>query len=143
MFYRSNKSLPYCQKRELKVLQKIHSSCAELVVNLNPQSFFRKGCSTLLCQDHRIVLWKVFIHHYLKSVQIRRFFWSVFSRVQTEYGEIFRISPYWVWLRENTDQRKLHTWTHTPYLDNSILHSWTKRSLSFPKQEITFWLRYP
>ena len=32
------------------------------------------------------------------------FFWSVFSRIRTEYGEILRISWYSVWMRENTDQ---------------------------------------
>ena len=31
-------------------------------------------------------------------------FWSMFSRIQTEYGEILRISPYSVRIRENTDQ---------------------------------------
>ena len=30
------------------------------------------------------------ISHWVKSVQIRIFFWSVFSRIQTEYGEIRR-----------------------------------------------------
>ena len=29
--------------------------------------------------------------HCVKSVQIRSFFWSVFSRIRTEYGEILRI----------------------------------------------------
>ena len=32
--------------------------------------------------------------HCVKSVQIRSFFWSVFFRTQTEYGEIRSISPY-------------------------------------------------
>ena len=32
------------------------------------------------------------------------FFWSVFSRIWTEYGEISSISPYWARMRENTDQ---------------------------------------
>ena len=32
--------------------------------------------------------------HCVKSVQIRSFFWSVFSRIQTEYGEILR-SFFW------------------------------------------------
>ena len=41
--------------------------------------------------------------HCVKSVRIE-LFWSVFSRIQTEYGEILRISPYSVWMRENTDQ---------------------------------------
>ena len=46
-----------------------------------------------------------------KSVQIRSFFWSVFFRIRTEYGEILRISPYSVWMRENTDQKELCIWT--------------------------------
>ena len=33
------------------------------------------------------------------------FFWSVFLRIRTEYGEILRISPYSVGIRENTDQK--------------------------------------
>ena len=32
------------------------------------------------------------------------FFWSVFSRIQTEYGETRSISPYAVQMRKNTDQ---------------------------------------
>ena len=31
-------------------------------------------------------------------------FWSVLSRIWTGYGEILRISPYSVRIRENTDQ---------------------------------------
>ena len=31
-------------------------------------------------------------------------FWSVFSRIRTDYGEILRISPYSVRMLENTDQ---------------------------------------
>ena len=31
-------------------------------------------------------------------------FWSVFSRIRTEYGKIQHISPYSVQIRENTDQ---------------------------------------
>ena len=30
--------------------------------------------------------WKHIIIHCVKSVEIRSFFWSVFSRIQTEYG---------------------------------------------------------
>ena len=47
----------------------------------------------------------------MKSVQIRSFFWSVFCRIRTEYGEILRISPYAVRMRQNTDQKKLCIWT--------------------------------
>ena len=38
-------------------------------------------------------------------------FWSVFSRIRTEYGEIIRILPYSVQMRENTDQEQLRIWT--------------------------------
>ena len=46
-----------------------------------------------------------------KSVQIRSFFWSVFSDIRIEYSKISRISPYSVQMRENVDQEK------TPDLD--------------------------
>ena len=49
--------------------------------------------------------------HCVKSVQIRSLFWSVFSRIRTEYGEILRTSPYSVRMRENTDQKLLRVWT--------------------------------
>ena len=34
-----------------------------------------------------------------------KFFWSVFSRIPTEYGKILRISPYSVRVLESTDQK--------------------------------------
>ena len=43
--------------------------------------------------------------HCMKSVQIRSFSWSVFSRIRTEYGKIRSMSPYSVRMRENTDQK--------------------------------------
>ena len=49
--------------------------------------------------------------HCVKSVQIRSFFWSVFSRIRTECGEIQSVFSYSVWIRENSDQKK------NPYLD--------------------------
>ena len=33
------------------------------------------------------------------------FFWSVFSRIWTEYGDLLYISPYSVQMRENKDQK--------------------------------------
>ena len=36
---------------------------------------------------------------------VLEFFWSVFSHIQKEYGEILRISPYSVKIRENKDQK--------------------------------------
>ena len=61
--------------------------------------------------NHPSWLSKIINGHCVKSVQIRSFFWSVFSRIRTEYEEILRISPYSVRMRENTDQKKLRIWT--------------------------------
>ena len=49
--------------------------------------------------------------HCVKSIQIRTFFWSVFPRIRTEYGEVRSVSPYSVRMRENTDKKKLCIWT--------------------------------
>ena len=48
--------------------------------------------------------------HCVKSFQIRRFFWSVFSAIWTEYGDLRSKSPYSVRIRENTDQKILRIW---------------------------------
>ena len=54
---------------------------------------------------------KIQHNHCVNSVQIRIFFWSVFSRIRTEYGNIRNISPHSVRMRESTDQKKLRIWT--------------------------------
>ena len=41
--------------------------------------------------------------HCVKSIQIRSFFWSVFSRIRTEYGEILRT------LRSQSECGKIRT----------------------------------
>ena len=52
----------------------------------------------------------LFFHHFLNNMSLRKkcpyweLFWSVFSRIRTEYGEIRSISLYSVQMRENTDQ---------------------------------------
>ena len=51
------------------------------------------------------------MHYCVKCIQIRNFFWSVFSRIRTAYGEIRSISPYSVRMRANTDPKKLRIWT--------------------------------
>ena len=51
------------------------------------------------------------ILHCMKSVQIRSFFWSVFSCIWTEYEDFRSKSPYSVRRRENTDQKKVRIWT--------------------------------
>ena len=39
-----------------------------------------------------------------KKCPYSELFWFVFSRIRTEFGEILRISPYSVQMRENADQ---------------------------------------
>ena len=41
-------------------------------------------------KSYRHYQWYLNIWHCVKSAQIRSFFWSVFSRIRTEYGEIPR-----------------------------------------------------
>ena len=40
----------------------------------------------------------------LKKCPYSELFWSAFSRIRTEYGEIRSISPFSVQMRENLDQ---------------------------------------
>ena len=47
----------------------------------------------------------------MRSVQIRSFFYSVFSRIRTECGDLLCKSPHSVQIRENKDQEKLRIWT--------------------------------
>ena len=41
----------------------------------------------------------------LEKCPYLKLFWSAFSRIRTEYGEILSISPYSIRMRENTDQK--------------------------------------
>ena len=52
----------------------------------------------------------------MKSVQVWNFFWSVFSRIWTEYGEILHIAQYSVRMQENTNAGKYGP-EKNPYLD--------------------------
>ena len=80
-------------------------------------------------------------NHCVKSVQIGSFFWSLFSRIRTEYGEIRSISPYSVRMPENTDQKKLPIWTDFTqwifWLFRMFCHG---KILPFPKSlNMTLW----
>ena len=46
-----------------------------------------------------------------KIVQMRSFFWFLFSCIRTEYGDLRSKSPYSVRIQEITDQKKLRIWT--------------------------------
>ena len=52
--------------------------------------------------------------HRVKNVQIWSFL-SLFSRVWTKCGDLLGKSLYLVWIRENTDRKKLHIWTLLTY----------------------------
>ena len=41
----------------------------------------------------------------VNSVQIRSYFWSVFSCIRIEYGDLRSKSPYSIRIRENMDQK--------------------------------------
>ena len=64
--------------------------------------------------------------HCMKSVQIRSFYWSAFSRIRTEYGDLRSKYSYSVQMRENTDQKKLRIWTifTQPWIVPQRLHFW-------------------
>ena len=45
--------------------------------------------------------------HCVKNVQIRSYFWSVFSCIRTEYGDLLRNTG----IQENTEKKQLRIWT--------------------------------
>ena len=74
-----------------------------------PRGVPRKRCSENMQQIYRKppVPKCDFNKRCVKSVQIRSFFWSVFSHIWTEHREIRSISPYSVRVLENKDRKKL------------------------------------
>ena len=54
---------------------------------------------------------KIQTKHCLKSVQKRSFFWSVFSRIWAEYGDLRSKSLYSVRIRENRTIKNIRIWT--------------------------------
>ena len=71
-----------------------------------------------------IFVFHILNFHFVKSVQIRSFFWSVFSRIRTEYEEI-------VFLRIQSEFMKIRT------RKNSVFGHFT-RSVCFPYLEFCF-----
>ena len=94
----------------------------------------------------------------MKSVQIRSFFWSLFFRIRTEYGEIIRIFLYSVRMRKNIDSNDGLFLRSTPLFEvqrlfeprrllKEIRYVWKKSSrlknfsrTLFVQGEILFWL---
>ena len=62
--------------------------------------------ATLLKREHLQVTTSQYSSPSLRGkLPYSEFFWSVFSRIQIEYGELLRIFSYSVRMRENTDQK--------------------------------------
>ena len=66
----------------------------------------------------------------VKSIQIRSFFWSVFTRIPIEYREIPSISPYSVRMQENTYQKKLPIWTNFTQCESFLKTKVAKENIS-------------
>ena len=63
-----------------------------------------------------------------------RFFWPVFSHIQTKYGDLLCKSPYWVRIWENTDHRKLWIGTYFMHFLKSVFFGREYR----PKNDLKF-----
>ena len=50
------------------------------------------------------IFMKNFILDTANTKSYSELFWSLFSCIRTEYGEVFRISPYSIRMQANTDQ---------------------------------------
>ena len=77
----------------------------------------------------------VLFAHSVKSVQIWSFFWSVFSCIWTEYGQLLCTSPCWVKIQENTDQEKLLIWT--PFMQWHVFEHFRNQS-TFSNSSLRF-----
>ena len=81
--------------------------------------------------------------HCVKSVQIRSFFWSVFSCIRTGYGDLLRKPPYPVRIQENTDQKKLRIWTlftqRKYHQQNKSLNTETCETPAFTNFQLEDW----
>ena len=73
------------------------------------------------------------VEHYVKGVQIRSVFWSVFSCTRTKYGDLRSKSPY---IQENTDQKILRIWTLFTQWRYLILHPRMKLNYLTPDRQL-------
>ena len=78
--------------------------------NLNIELILAPGCEFLSAKC---------IQQSVKNVQIRIFFWSAFSRIRTEYVDLWSKYPYSVQMWENTDQK------------NSVFGHFSRSTISF------------
>ena len=86
--------------------------------------------SSRVCCFTKIVSFRVFARdltitsravHCFKKYPYSEFFWSKFSGIRTEYGEIRSISTYSVRIRENADQKNSE-YRHFSGSENFVTH---------------------
>ena len=87
------------RSKELKFETLLEKKNPPLCVDNNLQKCFQTD--TLENTTAQIFL----IVHCVKSIQIRSYFWSVFSFIWTEYGDLRSKSLYSVRIQEITDQK--------------------------------------
>ena len=67
--------------------------------------------STTAAETHDIlnqVSFTFHLHHCVKKFQIKRFFWSIFSRIRTEYGGIRSISCQYSYMQQQGRENITH-----------------------------------
>ena len=85
-----------------------------------PSENIRKTSDVFRVHNKKILVWNVFLIFnrkrsffkisLLEKCPYLEFFWSVFSRIRTEYGYIRNISLYSIRMHENMDQKKPEYW---------------------------------
>ena len=114
----------------------IHAKNKKNLMNKFPGKYNRAKFKHIIFHDPFITMKKSEksnkkVRHCVKCIQIRSFFWSVFYRIRTEYGEIRSISLYSVQMRENTDQKKFRIWTLLTQCEEKDM--WVIFGLSLPR----------
>ena len=85
-------------------------SCSMLLFNFTVFEHVLVWCPFLRCSSIIVIIRGVFktlpdIYALRKNFPNMEFFWSVFSRIWTEYGDLRSKYLYSVQIRENTDQK--------------------------------------
>ena len=107
------------QKRKLKqipskMMQKFFEKFQLLATShfANLKKFITSKFSNVkYLRNHQLRMLLLKTNHCVKGLQIRSFFWSVFSRIRTEYGDLWSKSLYSVHTTAKYEPGKLRIWT--------------------------------
>ena len=75
------------------------------VIGIKKRSLFFMFLISTCTNSANIWLECYFSNRLRETFPCWEFFWSVFSRIRTEYGDLRRKSPYSVWMQKNMDQK--------------------------------------